>query len=69
MRHGLVYPTAIVDVATRRVMAHKVSTTLEACHTVEIMRKALARYGESEIVNTDPGSQFAAEEFTAVVLD
>ena len=68
MRQGFVYLTAIVDVATRRVMAHKVATTLEACHAREIMQQALARYGVPEIVNTDQGSQFTAEEFTQVVL-
>jgi len=68
MRQGFVYLTAIVDVASRRVMAHKVATTLEACHAKEIVQQALARYGTPEIVNTDQGSQFTAEEFTAVVL-
>ena len=68
MRQGFVYLTAIVDVASRRVMAHKVATTLEACHAKEIMQQALARHGTPEIVNTDQGSQFTAEEFTAVVL-
>ena len=68
MRQGFVYLTAIVDVATRRVMAHKVATTLEACHAREIMQQALARHGTPEIVNTDQGSQFTAQEFTDVVL-
>jgi putative transposase len=68
MRQGFVYLTAVVDVASRRVMAHKVATTLEACHAAEIMQEALARYGTPEIVNTDQGSQFTAEEFTSIVL-
>ena len=68
MRQGFVYLTAIVDVASRRVMAHKVATTLEACHAKEILQQALARHGTPEIVNTDQGSQFTAEEFTDVVL-
>ena len=68
MRQGFVYLTAIVDVASRRVMAHKVAITLEACHAKEILQQALARHGTPEIVNTDQGSQFTAEEFTAVVL-
>ncbi len=68
MRQGFVYLTGIVDVASRRVMAHKVATTLEACHAREILQQALARHGTPEIVNTDQGSQFTAEEFTAVVL-
>ena len=68
MRQGFVYLTAVVDVATRRVIAHKVAITLEACHAKEIMQEALARYGVPEIVNTDQGSQFTAQEFTDVVL-
>ena len=68
MAKGFVYLTAVVDVASRRVLAHKVATTLEAYHAVEIMEQAYARYGMPEIVNTDQGSQFTAEEFTDVVL-
>ena len=56
MRQGFVYLTAIVDVSTRRVMAHKVATTLEACRAWEIMQVALVKYGAPEIVYTDQGS-------------
>jgi putative transposase len=65
---GFVYLTAVVDVASRRVLAHKVATTLEAHHAVEIMAEAIARHGTPDVVNTDQGSQFTAEEFTDVVL-
>jgi len=68
MAKGLVSLTAVVDVASRRVLTHKVAITLEACHAREIMQEAFARYGTPEIVNTDQGSQFTAEEFTEVVL-
>ena len=68
MAKGFVYLTAVVDVASRRVLAHKVATTLEAHHAVEIMGEAYARYGTPEIVNTDQGSQFTATAFTEVVL-
>ena len=68
MAKGFVYLTAVVDVASRRVLTHKVAITLEACHAREIMQEAFARYGTPEIVNTDQGSQFTAEEFTDVVL-
>ena len=68
MAHGFVYLTAVVDVASRRVMAHKVAISLEACHATEVIKQALARYGTPTIVNTDQGSQFTAQEFTAVVL-
>lgn len=68
MPWGFVYRTAVVDVASRRVLAHKVAITLEACHAREIMEQDFAKYGTHEIVNTDQGSQFMASEFTDVVL-
>jgi putative transposase len=69
MARGFVYLTAVVDVASRRVLAHKVAITLEAVHATEVIEQAFARYGTPEIVNTDQGSQFTAEEFTRSVLD
>jgi putative transposase len=68
MAKGFVYVTAAVDVASRRVLTHKVAVTLEACHAREIIEEAFARYGMPEIVNTDQGSQFTTEEFANAVL-
>ena len=68
MARGFVYLTAVVDVASRCVLAHKVAITLEAIHAREVIEQAFARYGAPEIVNTDQGSQFTAVEFTEVVL-
>ena len=68
MAKGLVYLTAAIDVASRRVLTHKLATTLEACHAVEIMEAAFARFGTPDIVNADQGSQFTAEEFAQTVL-
>jgi len=68
MARGFVYLTAVVDVASRRVLAHKVAISLEAIHAREVIEQAFAQYGAPEIVNTDQGSQFTAEEFTSVVL-
>src|ERR1019366_8722776 len=53
MARGFVYLTAVVDVASRLVLAHKVAITLEACHAKEIIEQAFARYGVPVIVNTD----------------
>jgi putative transposase len=68
MPRGFVYLTAVVDVASRKVLAHKTATTLEACHAKEVIEQAFARFGLPEIVNTDQGSQFTATEFTDAVL-
>jgi putative transposase len=68
MAKGFVYLTAVVDVASRKVLAHKVADSLEACHAKEVIEEAFKRHGVPEIVNTDQGSQFTATEFTDIVL-
>ena len=69
MRRGFVYLAAVVDVASRRVLAHRVSITMEAEFCIEALQEALAKYGKPEIFNTDQGSQFTSLDFTSVLLD
>jgi putative transposase len=68
MARGFVYLVAVIDVASRKVLAHKVANTLEACHAKEVIEQAFRRFGVPQIVNTDQGSQFTAAEFTQAVL-
>jgi putative transposase len=68
MARGFVYLTAVVDWASRKVLAHRVAITMEALHAVEALEEAFAKYGQPEIVNTDQGSQFTAAAFTDAVL-
>jgi putative transposase len=68
MARGFAYLTAVVDVASRMVLAHKVAITMEACPAREIIEQVCALC-VPEIINTDQGSQFTAEEFTKAVLD
>jgi len=67
MRRGFVYLAAVVDVASRRVLAHRVSITMEAAFCVEALEEALAKHGRPEIFNTDQGSQFTSLDFTGVL--
>jgi putative transposase len=69
MDRGFVCLTAVVDVFSRHVLAHRTAITLEACHAVEALEEAYARFGKPEIVNTDQGSQFTAQVFVDAVLD
>jgi putative transposase len=69
MARGFVYLAAVVDVATRRVLSHRVSITMEAAFCVEALEEALAKHGRPEIFNTDQGSQFTSLVFTRVLLD
>ena len=68
MARGFVYLTAVVDVYSRRILAHRVSITLEAVHAVDALHEAYRRFGKPDIVNTDQGSQFTAQEFVDAVL-
>jgi putative transposase len=63
MAKGYVYLTAVVDWASRKVLAAKVAITLESCHAVDVLKEAFTQHGQPEIVNTDQGSQFTAQEF------
>ena len=67
MKKGFVYLTAVVDVHSRRILAHRTAITLEAIHAVEALAQAFARFGRPDIVNTDQGSQFTAQEFVDMV--
>ena len=67
MAKGFVYLTAVVDWASRKVLAAKIAITLEACHAVDVLQEAFTRHGTPEIVNTDQGSQFTADEFVRAV--
>ncbi|MEK4031633.1 IS3 family transposase [Methylocystis sp. IM3] len=69
MRRDFVYLAAVVDVASRRVLAHRVSITMEAEFCIEAVKEALAKHGKPEIFNTDQGSQFTSLDFTRVLLD
>ncbi|MGY6276132.1 IS3 family transposase [Methylomonas sp. MgM2] len=67
MAKGFAYLTAVVDWASRKVLAAKVAITLEACHAVDVLEQAFRQYGAPEIVNTDQGSQFTAKAFVETV--
>jgi len=69
MARGFVFLVAIIDWYSRRVLAWRLSNTMETNFCVEALHEALARYGCPEIFNTDQGSQFTAEDFTNALLE
>jgi putative transposase len=64
MARGFVYLAAIIDWASRKVLAWDVSISMEADFCVRVLEQALARWGKPEIFNTDQGSQFTSLAFT-----
>jgi putative transposase len=69
MRRGFLYLVAVMDWATRRVLAWRVSNTMDVAFCIEVLEDALARFGRPEIFNTDQGSQFTSPRFTATLLE
>ena len=67
MQRGFIYLAAVMDWATRRVLAWRVSNTLTADFCVEAVEEAIARYGKPEIFNTDQGTQFTSDDFTTML--
>ena len=60
MRKGFLYLMAIMDRAMRRVLAWRLSNTLDADFCVEALNEALSRFGPPRIFNTDQGRQFTS---------
>ncbi len=67
MAHGFVFLCAIMDWATRKVLAWRISTTLTSDFCIEALEEALRRFGTPEIFNTDQGAQFTSAAFLAVL--
>ena len=68
MARGFVYLAAVVDWFSRRVLAWRLSITMEAAFCIEALEEALAKHGKPEIFNTDQGSQFTSLAFTGVLI-
>jgi putative transposase len=64
MRKGFLYLVAIMDWFTRKVLAWRISNTLEADFCVEALNEAVHKFGTPEIMNTDQGSQFTSFAWT-----
>jgi putative transposase len=67
MARGFMYLMAILDVASRKVLAFRLSNTLTADFCVAALQEALAKFGHPEIFNTDQGSQFTSTEWIGLL--
>jgi putative transposase len=69
MARGFAYLVAIIDWYSRRVLAWRLSNSLETTFCLEALQEALQRFGKPEIFNTDQGSQFTDKTFTKMLRD
>jgi len=67
MAKDFLYLVALNDWHSRKGLSWRLSNTLDAEFCVEALEEALSRHGPPEIFNTDQGSQFTSEGFTAVL--
>jgi putative transposase len=69
MARGFVYLAVVLDWFSRRVLAWRLSITMEVDFCLEAVEEALAKHGKPEIFNTDQGSQFTSAAFTGLLRD
>ena len=67
VQRGFLYLVAIMDWATRHVLAWRLSNTMDASFCVEALAEALSKHSAPTIFNTDQGSQFTSFDFTDVL--
>ncbi len=69
MHRGFMYLVAIIDWYSRKVLAWRISNTLDTDFCVAALDEALRIHGRPEIFNTDQGSQFTSNEFTNILKE
>ena len=67
LARGFVYLVAVIDWYSRRVLAWRLSNTLDSGFCVDCLVQALQAHGTPEIFNTDQGCQFTSDIFTGVL--
>jgi putative transposase len=67
LARGFVYLVAVIDWYSRKVLAWRVSNTLDSGFCVDCLEQALRTHGIPEIFNSDQGCQFTSEAFTGVL--
>lgn len=69
MAKGWVYLTVVLDWYSRKVLAWRLSISMDVDFCIEAVKEAIARWGRPEIFNTDQGSQFTSHDFTKLLQD
>lgn len=69
MCRGFLYLVAIMDWSSRKVLAWRLSNSMDADFCVEALKEALVKHGKPEIFNTDQGSQFTSGAWINILID
>ena len=69
MAQGFMYLTAILDWHSRKVLAWRLSNSLDTEFCIAVLDEALAKFGTPDIFNTDQGSQYTSERHIERLTD
>ena len=67
LNHGFAYLVAVIDWYSRRVLAWRISNSMEAAFCVDCLQQAITEHGKPEVFNSDQGCQFTSVGFTGVL--
>jgi len=66
---GYLYLVAVIDLYSRYVLNWSLSNSMTSRWCKQTLDEAIQQFGKPEIINTDQGSQFTAEEFSLYVAN
>lgn len=69
LEKGFAYLAAIIDWNTKKILSWKLSNTMDVSLTTGVLKEALALYPKPDIINTDQGSQYTANEHVQILVN
>ncbi|ASG67445.1 hypothetical protein CDV26_02670 [Francisella halioticida] len=66
---GYAYLAAIIDWHSKKILAWKISNTMDTHLTTSVLKEALFKYGKPDIFNSDQGTQYTAKEHIKIISD
>ncbi len=69
LEKGFVYLAAVIDWNTKKILSWKLSNTMDTTLTTSVLQLALSKYPKPDILNTDQGSQYTANEHVRILTD
>jgi len=69
LKNGHAYLAAVIDWSSKRILSHRLSSTMDVSLTTSVLQEALAHHPRPEIFNTDQGSQYTAKEHIEILID
>jgi len=67
LARGFAYLVAIIDWYSRKVLAWRISNSMDASFCVDCLDDALRHHGKPKVFNSDQGAHFTSDAFTSVL--